>query len=140
MPMRPMPICTYPACREKAVKGSRCAKHPYTVPVVAKREGSAALGYGYHWQKIRKAYLDKYPACVVCGNSWGNCQDAGRCYARCPRWSWSPRFRLLPSPEHSRTRDKSDKKSAYCGGVSINGFFIHGLSNPSLGCPCQSEP
>lgn len=68
MPYKPQPVCSYPACRERAIARGRCALHPRE-DIRTKRENSSstARGYGYEWQQIRKAHLKQYPYCVVCG-------------------------------------------------------------------------
>lgn len=35
----------------------------------AGKEGSAARGYGYAWQRYRAGYLTRHPLCVMCQDS-----------------------------------------------------------------------
>ena len=63
MPSRPKRYCSYPGCREYAVKGSLyCQKHR---PVKQNRSrdtrpSAAKRGYGREWQNIRKIILAEY--------------------------------------------------------------------------------
>jgi len=67
LPRRPSVPCTYPGCPNVAVAGGRCAEHKRATVRRPDGRSSAALGYGYEWQKIRAAFLRQCPQCEWCG-------------------------------------------------------------------------
>jgi len=73
MPKRPLKPCSAPACGA-LVRGKRfCESHEHLADQGKRqhdqrRESSAKRGYGYKWQKARKAFLLDHPLCVVCQN------------------------------------------------------------------------
>ena len=65
MPRIPDYPCAHPGCPRLVARGKKyceehAGQHPEEVRPVADR------GYGYAWQKARKAYLDAHPLCVEC--------------------------------------------------------------------------
>ncbi len=65
MPYKPRPGCRYPGCPNKAEKGSNyCSKHK--VQIKDTSPTSTARGYNYHWQKVRRMFLNRNPLCAEC--------------------------------------------------------------------------
>jgi len=63
MPKRPPRPCAVPGCPELVYEGSRCDKHRLQRPP-DNRPNATRRGYGFAWQKKRKAWLEKHPWCV----------------------------------------------------------------------------
>ena len=76
MPTLPLKPCPQSGC-PALTTGGRCPAHQRPKspdPVRMKRYDSArgnatARGYGYPWQKIRNAWLKRFPFCVLCGKA-----------------------------------------------------------------------
>ena len=72
MPCRPLPPCSAPGCRGRAVVRGRCAQHAaeaarrYRQLHPDLRPNAGERGYGAEWREIRAEHLTKYPYCK-CG-------------------------------------------------------------------------
>ena len=68
MPKKPKTPCLHPGCPELVEPGTKyCEKHKKLHPAEPLRErGANERGYGYAWQKARKAFLAAHPLCVMC--------------------------------------------------------------------------
>lgn len=69
MPRRALRPCSTPGCPHLVRSGSRCAVHTQQDRRGGEvaRPSPSARGYGRKWQKVRDAYLQEHPYCVVCG-------------------------------------------------------------------------
>lgn len=64
-PYKPRPGCKYSYCPNKAEKGSSyCSLHKPKLK--DNRPSSTAWGYNYHWQEVRKMFLNKNSLCSEC--------------------------------------------------------------------------
>ena len=68
MPRKPKTPCMHPGCPELVEPGTKyCEKHKKLHPAEPLRErGANERGYGYAWQKARKAFLAAHPLCEEC--------------------------------------------------------------------------
>jgi len=68
MPSRAKRPCRKPGCNVLVVGESYCEKHRREVVRVRdqRRGSSAERGYGYRWQKARRAWLVRHPLCEEC--------------------------------------------------------------------------
>ena len=63
MPRKPKTPCMHPGCPELVEPGTKyCEKHKKP----AEPRGANERGYGYAWQKARKAFLATHPLCEEC--------------------------------------------------------------------------
>lgn len=58
--------CAYPGCSEKVQGKSYCAKHDPNNRYDLHRGSAADRGYGRKWEKVRAAYMSRYPICERC--------------------------------------------------------------------------
>lgn len=56
--------CAVAGCAEIAVGSDYCDEHKRVVRVVDGRPSSAARGYGYRWQRLRRMVLARSPLCA----------------------------------------------------------------------------
>lgn len=64
MPIAPRSACRVRTCPRLAENKGYCAEHQRLIPI---RAGGTERGYGYKWQKERKAFLSANPVCCACG-------------------------------------------------------------------------
>lgn len=66
-PWKPKKPCAHPGCagltHDRFCKAHKAEDHRRTD---RNRPSSAARGYDYRWRKLRKAYLNSNPLCVLC--------------------------------------------------------------------------
>lgn len=64
MPHKPRVPCPVPGC-PSLTPGGRCEAH--RAQDEAQRGSADARGYDTRWRRIRKAYLYRFPWCLLCG-------------------------------------------------------------------------
>lgn len=93
-----------------------------------RRQGSAARGYGYRWQKARKNFLSQHPLCRMCEREGrvtaATVVDHIEPHRGDPVKFWDENNWMSICKMHHDSHKQRQEKSGRLPGTDVNGFPI----------------